>query len=90
MRVLGVDAIYHDPSAVTVVDGTVAAAPEEERFSRRTHGKRPVAYSRSTPRRASRRRSSASTTRGTTCAPRTRSAHPSSWPRRCPGWTRPG
>ncbi len=45
MRVLGVNAIFHDPSAALVVDGHVVAAAEEERFSRRKHGKRPVPFS---------------------------------------------
>lgn len=45
MRVLGVNAIYHDPSAALVVDGVTVAAAEEERFSRRKHGKRPVPFS---------------------------------------------
>jgi len=45
MRVLGVNAIFHDPSAALVVDGRIVAAAEEERFSRRKHGKRPVAFS---------------------------------------------
>jgi len=45
MRVLGVNAIFHDPSAALVVDGEIAAAAEEERFSRRKHGKRPVPFS---------------------------------------------
>ena len=44
MRVLGINAIYHDPSAALVVDGAVVAAAEEERFSRRKHGKRPVPF----------------------------------------------
>lgn len=44
MRVLGVNAIYHDPAAALVVDGQVVAAAEEERFSRRKHGKRPVPF----------------------------------------------
>ena len=44
MRVLGVNALYHDPSAALVVDGRVVAAAEEERFSRRKHGKRPVPF----------------------------------------------
>ena len=44
MRVLGVNSIFHDPAAALVVDGKVVAAAEEERFSRRKHGKRPVAY----------------------------------------------
>ena len=45
MRVLGVNALFHDPSAALVVDGTIVAAAEEERFSRRKHGKRPVPFS---------------------------------------------
>ena len=45
MRILGVNAIFHDPSAALVVDGEVVAAAEEERFSRRKHGKRPVPFS---------------------------------------------
>ncbi|WP_069388182.1 carbamoyltransferase family protein [Cellulosimicrobium cellulans] len=44
MRVLGVNALFHDPSAALVVDGKVVAAAEEERFSRRKHGKRPVPF----------------------------------------------
>lgn len=44
MRVLGINAIFHDPAAALIVDGQVAAA-EEERFSRRKHGKRPVLFS---------------------------------------------
>jgi carbamoyltransferase len=45
MRVLGINAIFHDPAAALVADGRVVAAAEEERFSRRKHGKRPVAFS---------------------------------------------
>lgn len=45
MRVLGVNALFHDPAAVLVVDGAIVAAAEEERFSRRKHGKRPVPFS---------------------------------------------
>src|SRR3954463_6618829 len=45
MKVLGVNAIFHDPSAALVVDGRIVAAAEEERFSRRKHGKRPVPWS---------------------------------------------
>lgn len=44
MRVLGINALFHDPAAALVVDGTVVAAAEEERFSRRKHGKRPVPF----------------------------------------------
>jgi carbamoyltransferase len=45
MRVLGVNAVFHDPAAALVVDGEIVAAAEEERFSRRKHGKAPVAFS---------------------------------------------
>lgn len=45
MRILGVNAIFHDPAAALVVDGEIVAAAEEERFTRRKHGKRPVPFS---------------------------------------------
>ncbi|MGK7222353.1 carbamoyltransferase family protein [Kocuria flava] len=45
MNFLGINAIFHDPAAALVVDGEVVAAAEEERFSRRKHGKRPVPFS---------------------------------------------
>ncbi|MFB9447294.1 carbamoyltransferase family protein [Dactylosporangium vinaceum] len=45
MKVLGVNAIFHDPAAALVIDGRTVAAAEEERFSRRKHGKRPVPFS---------------------------------------------
>jgi carbamoyltransferase len=45
MRILGVNALYHDPSVALVVNGKTVAAAEEERFSRRKHGKRPVPFS---------------------------------------------
>src|SRR5436190_13845535 len=45
MRVLGVNAVFHDPAAALVVDGQIVAAAEEERFSRRKHGKTPVPFS---------------------------------------------
>jgi carbamoyltransferase len=45
MRVLGINAIYHDPAAALVVDGVTVAAAEEERFTRRKHGKRPLPFS---------------------------------------------
>jgi carbamoyltransferase len=45
MRVLGINALFHDPAAALVVDGHVVAAAEEERFSRRKHGKRPIPFS---------------------------------------------
>jgi carbamoyltransferase len=43
--VLGVNAVFHDPAAALVADGETVAAAEEERFSRRKHGKAPVAFS---------------------------------------------
>lgn len=45
MRILGINALFHDPAAALLVDGAVVAAAEEERFSRRKHGKRPVPFS---------------------------------------------
>ncbi|MBA2513150.1 MAG: carbamoyltransferase [Solirubrobacterales bacterium] len=45
MKVLGVNAVFHDPAAALVVDGLTVAAAEEERFSRRKHGKDPVPFS---------------------------------------------
>ena len=45
MRVLGINAVFHDPSAALIVDGTIVAAAEEERFTRRKHGKPCVPFS---------------------------------------------
>ena len=45
MRVLGINAVFHDPAATLVIDGEIVAAAEEERFSRRKHGKAPVPFS---------------------------------------------
>jgi carbamoyltransferase len=45
MRVLGLNAVFHDPAAALVTDGEIVAAAEEERFSRRKHGKSPVPFS---------------------------------------------
>ncbi|OBG29625.1 carbamoyltransferase C-terminal domain-containing protein [Mycobacterium sp. 852002-51057_SCH5723018] len=45
MRILGVNAVFHDSAAALVVDGEVVAAAEEERFSRRKHGKQAVPFS---------------------------------------------
>ncbi|WP_229875335.1 carbamoyltransferase family protein, partial [Streptomyces coeruleorubidus] len=45
MRILGINALFHDPAAALVVDGHTVAAAEEERFSRRKHGKRPLPFS---------------------------------------------
>src|SRR4029453_10525664 len=44
-RVLGLNAVFHDPAAALVIDGEIVAATEEERFSRRKHGKSPVPFS---------------------------------------------
>jgi carbamoyltransferase len=44
VRVLGINALFHDPAAALVVDGETVAAAEEERFSRRKHGHRPVPF----------------------------------------------
>jgi len=45
MRVLGINAVFHDPASALVVDGEIVAAAEEERFSRRKHGKLAVPFS---------------------------------------------
>jgi len=45
MRILGINAVFHDPAAALVVDGNIIAAAEEERFSRRKHGKQAVPFS---------------------------------------------
>jgi carbamoyltransferase len=44
VRILGVNAVFHDPAAALIVDGRIVAAAEEERFSRRKHGKAPVPF----------------------------------------------
>ena len=45
MRILGINAVFHDPAAAVVIDGEVIAAAEEERFTRRKHGKQAVPFS---------------------------------------------
>ncbi len=45
MRVLGINAVFHDSSAALVVDGEIVAAAEEERFTRRKHAKDCVPFS---------------------------------------------
>lgn len=45
MRVLGINAVFHDSSAALVSDGKIVAAAEEERFNRRKHGKVCVPFS---------------------------------------------
>jgi carbamoyltransferase len=37
MRILGISAFYHDSAAALVEDGSIVAAAQEERFSRRKH-----------------------------------------------------
>jgi carbamoyltransferase len=43
--VLGVNAVFHDSAAALALNGEIVFAAEEERFSRRKHGKDPVAFS---------------------------------------------
>jgi carbamoyltransferase len=45
MYTLGINAAFHDPAACLVHDGHVVAAAEEERFTHRKHGKRPIPFS---------------------------------------------
>lgn len=40
MRILGVSAFYHDSAAALIEDGTVVAAAQEERFTRKKHDDR--------------------------------------------------
>ena len=40
MRILGISAFYHDSAAAVVIDGEVAAAAQEERFTRKKHDAR--------------------------------------------------
>ncbi|WP_028310345.1 carbamoyltransferase family protein [Derxia gummosa] len=44
MLTLGINAAFHDCSAVIVRDGEVLAAAEEERFTHVKHGKRPLPF----------------------------------------------
>ena len=37
LHVLGISAFYHDSAAALLVDWTVVAAAQEERFTRRKH-----------------------------------------------------
>ena len=39
MNVLGINSVYHESAAALLVDGTLVAAVEEERFNRIKHGK---------------------------------------------------
>ena len=43
--ILGINAVFHDPSAALVIDGETVACAEEERFTRRKHGKPSVPFS---------------------------------------------
>lgn len=40
VRILGISAFYHDSAAALVADGTIVAAAQEERFTRRKHDPR--------------------------------------------------
>jgi len=40
MRILGISAYYHDSAAALVRDGHIAAAAQEERFTRKKHDAR--------------------------------------------------
>ena len=40
MKILGISAFYHDSAAALLVDGAIAAAAQEERFSRKKHDAR--------------------------------------------------
>ena len=37
MKILGISAYYHDSAAALVADGVIAAAAQEERFTRKKH-----------------------------------------------------
>jgi len=37
LRILGISAFYHDSAAALIVDGTILAAAQEERFTRKKH-----------------------------------------------------
>ena len=45
MYILGINAAFHDSSAVIIQDGILLAAAEEERFTHIKHGKRPIPFS---------------------------------------------
>lgn len=40
MRILGISCYYHDAAAALIVDGTIVAAAQEERFTRKKHDDR--------------------------------------------------
>ncbi|MFS4095489.1 carbamoyltransferase C-terminal domain-containing protein [Streptomyces sp. AF1A] len=57
MHVLGINALFHEPAVAPITGGRVAAAAEEERFSRRERGERPVPHPvRELPEQPARRR----------------------------------
>ena len=37
MKILGISSFYHDSAAALVIDGEIAAAAQEERFTRKKH-----------------------------------------------------
>lgn len=37
MRILGISAFYHDSAAALIDDGTIVAAAQEKRFTRKKH-----------------------------------------------------
>lgn len=45
MYILGINAAFHDSAACILKDGELLAAAEEERFTQKKHGKRPVPFS---------------------------------------------
>ncbi|MFG2231420.1 carbamoyltransferase [Streptomyces sp. NPDC048723] len=46
MKILGINAIFHDPAAALVVDGEIVTAQEEERLTRKKARKTPVPFNR--------------------------------------------
>ncbi|MGW1508510.1 carbamoyltransferase family protein [Streptomyces sp. NPDC002394] len=46
MKILGINAIFHDPAAALVVDGEIITAQEEERLTRKKARKTPVPFNR--------------------------------------------
>ena len=44
-HILGISAFYHDAAAALIRDGEIVAAAQEERFTRKKHGKRPIPFS---------------------------------------------
>jgi carbamoyltransferase len=46
MKILGINAIFHDPAAALVIDGEIVIAQEEERLTRKKARKTPVPFNR--------------------------------------------